>query len=201
MAFFLIFFGLILRLATHFYDYAPLAPVLKYLPHIPNFAPIGAMALFGGVYLSVGKYGLDKKFALLVPLLALFIGDIFIGFYSPWIMVSVYGSFLLIGLIGLWLSAHKTAPYILGGTLLGSTLFFIITNFAMWAVPHSLYEHNLAGFIRCYEMALPFWRNTLAGDIFYVGLFFGTMEASILIKNRYLKKEANVVSRVGRKRI
>src|SRR3990172_7644502 len=63
-----------------------LAVAARLLPHPPNFAPIAAMALFGGAYLS-------PRYAILVPLLALFLGDLFIGFYSPVVMVSVYGSF------------------------------------------------------------------------------------------------------------
>ena len=121
------------------------AVALRLLPHLPNFAPIAAMALFGGTYLPAGRHGLNKKYALIVPLIALLIGDIFIGFYSPLIMGAVYGSFLVIGLIGLWLRKHKTLPYIIGASLLGSIIFFLVTNFAMWAIPHSFYPHNLGG--------------------------------------------------------
>ena len=163
MAYFLICFGVWMRLATHFYDYAPLAPILKYLPHIPNFAPIAAMALFGAVYL-------DKKRALIWPLMAMFVADCFIGFYNPWIMIAVYGSFLLIGLIGLWIRKYKTIPSIIGGSLSGSIIFFVVSNFAIWAVPHSLYARTWNGLILCYEMGLPFFRNTLIGDLFYVSV-------------------------------
>ena len=103
MAIFLILTGVLLRLATHFHDWASIAPLVKFLPHIPNFAPIAAIALFGGVYLN-------KKYALIIPIVAMLIADYFIGFYNPYILVSVYGSFLLIGLVGLWLRNHKTLP-------------------------------------------------------------------------------------------
>ncbi|MDE2026737.1 MAG: hypothetical protein KGJ07_09700, partial [Patescibacteria group bacterium] len=68
--------------------------VFRLIPHVPNFAPITAMALFGGVYLN-------KKYALMVPLIAMLISDIFLGFHAT--MPFVYASFLIIGLIGLWL--------------------------------------------------------------------------------------------------
>jgi hypothetical protein len=165
MAFFFIFSGVILRL----------------IPHLPNFAPIAAIALFGGVYLPFGKNGMYKIYALIIPLVAMLIGDYFIGFYNPWILVSVYGSFLIIGLIGLWLRNHKTILNTISATLFGSILFFIITNFAMWAVPHSFYPHNLSGLISCYTMALPFFRNTLLGDFFYVSVMFSLMEIIIKI--------------------
>lgn len=195
MAYFLILFGVLMRIGTHFHDYAPLAPILKYLPHLPNFAPIAAMALFGGVYLT-------KKHALIVPVIAMLVADYFIGFYNPWIMISVYGSFILIGLIGLWLKKHKTLPNIIGGSLLGSISFFLLTNFMMWAVPHALYPHTLQGLISCYIMGLPFFRNTIIGDLFYVGAMFGLMEVAIyIIKVWSIKKEIYGTNRMARKRI
>ena len=174
MAFFLIFLGIVMRIATHFHDYPLIAPLVKFLPHIPNFAPIAAMALFGGTYLN-------KKYALIIPIVAMLIADYFIGFYSPYIMTSVYGSFILIGLIGIWLRNHKTLPNIVGGTLSGSIIFFLITNFAVWAVPRSFYPHTIQGLIDCYIMALPFFRNTIAGDLFYVTIFFGVYELALFM--------------------
>lgn len=195
MAYFLILFGVLMRLATHFQDYAPLAPILKYLPHIPNFAPIAAMALFGGVYLS-------RKHALIIPVIAMLIADYFIGFYNPWIMASVYGSFILIGLLGLWLRSHKTLPNIIGGSLTGSIVFFLVTNFSMWIIPHSLYPHTWQGLVSCYIMGLPFFRGTITGDLFYVGALFGLMEAMVYVYNKFLsKKESHVTTRMARERI
>jgi len=145
------------------------AIILRLMPHLPNFAPIAALALFGGTYLN-------KKYALGVPILAMLISDYLIGFYNPWIMLSVYGSFVLIGLIGLWLKKHKTIPNVLGASIFGSIIFFLITNFAVWAVPHSMYPHNLQGLLQSYIMGLPFLKNTLAGDLFYVATMFGLYE-------------------------
>lgn len=195
MAYFLILFGVLMRLATHFHDYAPLAPVLKYLPHIPNFAPIAAMALFGGVYLG-------RKYALIIPIIAMLIGDYFIGSYSPYVMIAVYGSFILIGLLGLWLRSHKTLPNIIGGSLTGSIVFFVVTNFSMWAVPHSLYPHTWQGLVSCYIMGLPFFRGTITGDLFYVGALFGLMEVTVYIYNKFLlKKECHGIKGMARERI
>lgn len=154
------------------------AVILRLLPHLPNFAPIAAMALFGGTYLN-------KKYALIVPLAAMIISDIFIGFYNPWIMMSVYGSFLLIGLIGLYLKNHKTIPNIIGASLIGSVGFFLITNFAVWAVPGSFYPHTLQGLLNSYMMGLPFFRHTLMGDLFYTGAIFGLMEIVLWVSRRY----------------
>ena len=152
-----------------------LAVILRLLPHPPNFAPISAMALFGGVYLS-------KRYALIVPFIALFVSDIFLGFHST--MVFVYGSFILTGLIGVSLKNHKKPGYILGASLLSSILFFLITNFGVWLVT-DFYPHNFAGLIQSYTEAIPFFRNTVLGDLFYTAVFFGGFElASKLIERK-----------------
>lgn len=150
------------------------AVVLRLIPHLPNFAPIAALALFGGTYLN-------KKYALVVPIVAMLASDVIIGFYSPWIMLSVYGSFLVIGVIGLWLKNHKNAANVFGAALFGSIIFFLMTNFAVWVVPHSMYPHNLQGLLQSYIMGLPFLRNTLLGDLFYVTIMFGLYETVLWI--------------------
>ena len=186
MSIFLIIAGAFLRIASHFSNVAPFDMIGRYLPHIPNFAPIAAMALFGGVYLN-------KKYAIVVPIAAMIVADYFIGFYNIWLMLAVYGSFAIIGIVGLWLKNHKTASNIIGASLTGSVLFFLITNFAMWAIqplmPQAIYPHTLQGLLASYTMGLPFFRFTLAGDLFYVGSMFGLMELSIkLSQARSTKK-------------
>ncbi len=146
-----------------------LAVLMRLLPHPPNFAPIAAMALFGGCYL-------DKKYALAIPLLAMFVSDLFLGFHST--MPFVYGSFLLIGGIGMLLKHHKRAKVIFGASLAASIGFFMITNFGVWAVT-GLYPKTINGLIQSYYFALPFFHNTIAGDLLYTGLLFGGYELVI----------------------
>jgi uncharacterized membrane protein len=141
-----------------------IASFIRLLPHVPNFSSIAAMALLGGVYFS-------KKYALIIPVIALFISDIFLGFHST--IPFVYGSFLITGLIGLWLKKHQNFKSILFGTLLSSVLFFLITNFGVWLVG-SLYQKNITGLAQSYFMAIPFFRNSLIGDLFFTGVFFGS---------------------------
>lgn len=143
-----------------------LATFTRLLPHPPNFSPIAAMALFGGVYFS-------KKYALIIPLIVLFISDIFLGFHST--IPFVYGSFLITGIIGLWLKDHRDFKSILAGTLLSSVLFFLITNFGVWLVG-SLYSKNITGLIHSYVMAIPFFRYSIVGDLFFTGIFFGSYQ-------------------------
>jgi hypothetical protein len=141
---------------------------LRLLPHPPNFAPIAAIALFGGVYLS-------RKISLALPILALLISDIFLGFYQFSLMVFVYGSFLLCVFLGFLLKKHKEWYTVLGSSLLCSLIFFFLTNFAVWTFT-SWYPKSFSGITQCYLMALPFLKNTAIGDLFYITVFFGTYE-------------------------
>ena len=131
---------------------------IRLLPHMPNFTPIAAMALFGGVYLN-------KKFAFVIPLAAMFVSDIFLGFHQT--MPYVYGSFILAGVIGLWLKNHKSAKNIICASFISSILFFLITNFGVWAV--GWYPRTLSGLMQSYVMGIPFFKNTVFGDLCYTG--------------------------------
>lgn len=154
--------------------------VLRLLPHPANFAPISAIALFGGVYLS-------RKTALVLPLLAMLIGDFFLGFYELRLGLAVYGSFLLIAGLGLLIKNRKSVLKVAGGALTGSILFFLTTNFVVWAFT-PWYTKTSAGLLNCYLTALPFFGNTILGDLFYVTVFFGAYELAVLgIKVKSLK--------------
>ena len=148
----------------------------RFLPHPANFAPIGAIAIFAGIYLP-------KKWAIALPLAAMFFSDLFIGFYTWPIMLSVYASFIVMGLIGLAIRKNKKLSTVLGGTILGSVIFYLITNFAVWAFG-ALYPHTAAGLMQSYYLAIPFFRNSLLGDLFYTGVLVGAYEAIILWQAR-----------------
>src|SRR3989339_767058 len=150
--------------------------VSRLLPHPANFAPISAIAIFGGLYLP-------KRWAIVLPVLAVFVSDIFIGFYTWQIMISVYGSFAIVGLIGLLVRKNKKAATVIGGTILGSILFFLITKCAVWAFG-SMYTLSFAGLMQCYAMAIPFFKNTLLGDLFYTGVLVGSFEALTFVHRR-----------------
>jgi hypothetical protein len=147
------------------------AALLRFLPHIPNMAPIAAMALFGGVYL-------DKKYALFLPIVVMLLSDMFLGFHNT--MPFVYGSFLLTGLIGINLKKHNNFKSIVGGALLSSILFFVITNFGVWMMNMgNMYPKTMVGLAQCFVMAIPFFRNTIMGDLFYSGMFFGGYKVAV----------------------
>lgn len=139
--------------------------IARVIPHVPNFAPIGAMALFGGAYMG-------KKQALTLPIVAMILSDLVIGFDSLPMRLSVYGSFLLMVLMGMFLKSRVNAKNTIIFSLTSSILFFVITNFAVWAFG-GLYPHTATGLAQSYFFAIPFFRNTVLGDLFYSGVFFG----------------------------
>ena len=143
-----------------------IAAGLRIAPHPWNFTPVGAMALFSGAIIK------DRRLAIAFPLLAVFAGDLFVGFYNPGVMAMVYASFLLSVLIGRLLQGRRTVLRIGAGTLVGSIQFFLITNFAAWWLLNS-YPRTPAGLAACYLAGLPLFWNTLAGDAFYCAVFFG----------------------------
>ena len=128
-----------------------------------------SIALFGGAYLK-------KAYAFLVPVAALFLSDVVIGFYGLESMAFVYGTVILIVAMGLVLEKKVSAGKVLGLSLAGSVIFFIITNFAVWVVPGSIYPKTLAGLAECYTMAIPFFGNTLLSTLVYSAAMFGVYE-------------------------
>ena len=151
--------------------------VARIFPHPANFAPIGSMALFGGAYMT-------KRQALTIPIMAMILSDVFIRFDSLPMRISVYGSFLIAVLIGFWIKKHKNAGSLIAASLFSSIIFFLITNFSVWAFG-SLYPKTSFGLIESFTLAIPFFRNTILGDLFYSGIFFGGYE---LVTNNALPK-------------
>ena len=139
------------------------AALTRLMPHPPNFTPIIAMGLFGGAYLK------DKRWALMLPVVAMLLADLFLGFHGT--MIWVYGSLIIITAMGFLLNSGVTLKNGAIATLGGSLLFFLVTNFGVWA-SGSFYPKTVEGLISCYAAGIPFFGNTLAGSVFYSGLMF-----------------------------
>jgi hypothetical protein len=169
---FLIFAATALRALRHY----------GFISFPPNFAPITAIALFGGVYI------MDKRAAIIIPLAAMVISDFFIGYYNIYVLISVYGSFALTGVLGLVLRNKKYPSRVIASTLGASVLFFVITNAAVWLFT-PMYQLNFAGLISSYVSALPFFKWTLLGNLFYVGVLFGAYECILLWTSFRMKKK------------
>jgi hypothetical protein len=134
----------------------------RLIPHPPNFTPILAAAIFAPYMVN------DKWLAMAVPLTAMFMADIIIGFHP--FMIWVYGAIGLSTLISYW-SMQFGKKYMQLGVmaLVSSILFFVITNFAVW-IMYDSYPKTLEGLMLCYTMAIPFFQNTLYGTIIYTAL-------------------------------
>jgi len=159
------------------------AIIIRLLPHPPNFAPIMAVAIVAGLYFP-------RQYAYIMPLIALAVSDLIIGGYHLLIMMAVYGSVLLAVLLASYARRHRRVHTILG-TILGSALmFFLITNAAVWAFG-TMYPHTLAGLGMSYYMALPFFRNSLLGDLFYTGALIGIIELARVAYHRYMPATAS----------
>src|SRR5437879_4785994 len=105
-----------------------IAASFRVLPHPPNFSPVGAIALFAGAYIA------GRRWAFAIPVCALFLSDLILGGYGLPLMAVVYGSFAAAVGVGTLLRERRTPGRIAGATLAGSTLFFLTTNFAVWAL-------------------------------------------------------------------
>ena len=149
----------------------------RIIPHPPNFTPILATAIYTPYMVN------DKWIAVLIPLSAMFIADIIIGFH-PY-MLWVYGAIGLSTLISSW-SMRFNKKYIQLGVMaiLSSILFFIITNFAVWTI-WDYYPKTIDGLIMCYTMAIPFFKNTLLGTIIYTAIIVLTIQKGIKYANNY----------------
>ena len=158
----------------------------RIIPHPPNFTPVLAMAVFMP-YLTRDLYS-----AMLVPLSAMFVSDLYLGFHSS--MFWVYGSILLSTTLSQYtMSIKKTYVHLGSNALLSSTIFFIVTNFAVWT-SSTMYPLTIDGLLLCYTMAIPFFGNTLAGTLFYVSLLGLVSYSATNISRRYTDDEENITS-------
>jgi hypothetical protein len=151
------------------------AAALRLVPHPPNFSPIGAMALFSGAYLG------RRPLAFVAPLGALFLSDAVLGFYSGmWVTYLAVALIVLVGWAGL---QRLSVLRIAGAAVASSVLFFVVSNFGVWAMS-GMYPLNGSGLAACYAAAIPFFQNTLAGDLFYASLLFGGFRVAELLLPR-----------------
>jgi len=151
------------------------AAVLRLVPHPPNFTPIAAMALFSGAYFG------GRALALAAPLAALLLSDLLIGFYPE--AIFVYVSVAATVLIGCLLANRRTMLRVGAAALASSVLFFIVTNFGVWLMMN-YYPKTPGGLAACYVAAIPFFQNTVAGDLFYAVLLFGGFKVAELLMPR-----------------
>ena len=152
-----------------------LAALTRVLPHPPNFSPVAAIALFGGAYFA------NKNWALIVPVLGLFLSDMVLasingGLYASWFsgvgIWLVYGCIALTALMGFGLRGKVGGGRVLGYSLAGSVLFFLVTNFGAW-LGDPMYPKTMAGLVAAYAAGIPFFQWSVLGTLFYAAILFG----------------------------
>ena len=141
---------------------------VRLLPHAWPFTPMLATALFASAALRV------RPLAVAVPVIALALSDSLVGFYDWRVMIVVYAASVLPAALGLLLG-RRSLPISLLLAAGCSVVFFATTNLAVWAF-QGLYSHDAAGLAACYVAALPFLKNSLAGDLFWTCALFGGYE-------------------------
>jgi len=163
----------------------------RLIPHPWNFTPLAGIGLFGAAHFA------KKSWALIIPFAALFSSDLLVNniyyplffpeFYKGFTLMSggwywIYGAFALIILLGFLTLKKVKTMNLLGTGLLASVIFFLVTNFGTWVAYPGMYPPTASGLMACYAAGIPFFFNTLAGDLFYITVMFGSYE---LLKQRY----------------
>lgn len=149
-------------------------------PHPPNTTPVTAITFAAGKYVG-------KTWAVVIPLLVMIITDAILGFYDWKVLISVYGSIAMIG--GISILAHRARPSIIVLLVMtSSVLFFLVTNFAVWAAS-SWYPPTLEGLIASYVAGLPFLRNMFIGDVFYAASLLGAFEWALTRKSAWKRQK------------
>ncbi len=167
-----------------------IAIVSRIIPHYPNFTAMGAVALFGGAYLG-------RKAAFLVPLAALFVSNLLLNnwIYAEFVdgfqlfnvgSLWIYGAFVLITLLGMGILTKVNPGRFLGASVGAAVIFLLVTNFGVW-MSSVAFPKTWTGLIACYTAAIPFFWNTLMGNLAFGAVMFGVYE---YIRARQLKKAA-----------
>ena len=167
-----------------------------------NFQPMGAIALFGGACFA------SRRSALLVPLFALLLSDLVLNLTrhssqagQAWMLTAaVYAGFAMVVGIGMLMrNRSRSFGRILGGSLAGSVLFFLVSNLGWWVI---FYNANPASLLDCYWQAIAFFRgqsaflNTIAADLVFNGCLFGALA---LAESRFpvLRSEASTAPQIA----
>lgn len=148
----------------------------RLVPHAPNATAIT------GITVAARRY-VGGVWVYVIPLLAMVVSDLVIGFYDWRILISVYGSFFLIAALSTLMTSFKSRWALLAMAAVGSIIFFLVTNFAVWMFS-PWYAKSLSGLLYCYTLGLPFLRNMLCADLVYTFVLLGMFEHSRLVATK-----------------
>lgn len=168
-----------------------LAALCRLFDNMQNLAPIGAIALFGGACFR------SRKAAFLVPLSAMLLSDVLLNLTrhsnqsaDAWKLTAfTYAAFLLVVGVGQLLRRRtRSVWFVAGGSLAASLVFFVVTNFGWW-LTMGFHPMSVSGLAECYTLALPFFRNTIASDLAFNAILFGSFA---LVESRILSTAPQV---------
>lgn len=166
----------------------------RLLPHLPNLAPLGALALLAGAYLG------RRYWSVIVPLGLLFVSDLVINNtssreYFPdvegvvWFadyMIYTWMSVALIVGVAFVILKKVTPLRVLGSAVVASVLFYLVSNFGVW-MHGTIYTKDFTGLLECYIAAIPYFRSTLMSNVVFSAVAFTAIE---YVLSRLATKEA-----------
>ncbi len=135
------------------------------LPHPSNFVPVMALGVFGGALFA------DRRLSFVIPIAAMILSDAFLGFSE--ITIFVYLSLIAAIYIGVKINGKISVKNVFLSAIAGAIVFFIVSNFGAWLLDPTYRPLSFESLIRCYYLALPFFRNTLLGNLTYFAVLFG----------------------------
>jgi hypothetical protein len=152
------------------YIFVLFAVALRFLPHPMAFTPVGAALLFFGAR--------GPRRQLWVPLALVAASDVALTtlvyrYPFSWDHFVTWAWYAGMLWLGTTLKQNAGAVRILGSALGGSVVFFLVSNFAVWAA-WDMYPRTAAGVLTCYEAGLPFFRHSVTGDLLFTAVMFAT---------------------------
>lgn len=173
------------------------AAVARIVPHMPNFSPVEGLTLFGAAYLK------RKELAAILPVLLLYVTDLFINntimrpFYPEsagfiWFsnyMIYSWSAMIVIAILGVYVFRKISIQRVIGATLGASIVFFLISNFGVWLHSTSFYTKDFSGLMTCYIAAIPFLKTSMISSFLFNALLFGGYEIffRLVVKNATAK--------------
>jgi len=154
-----------------------------------NGVPMMALALYAGARLP-------RRWAVLVPLVAMIASDIVLDWGTGRSVFtierfSVYACLMMTSLAGRWLKSTTNPMARLGMAFGASMGFFLVTNFAVWAMPeYKMYPYTLQGLINCYVAGIPFYQNQLIAELVGTAVIFSLDGLAHRVASRFAPKPA-----------
>jgi len=170
------------------------AAFTRLFPHYPNFAAIGAIAVFAGSTIK------DKKLAFLLPLAAMLLSDICLqlftsvkGFYGT-SQYFVYAAFVIVTALATLMQKRTVANIALAAVWSG-VIFFVISNFGDW-LSSDFYPKTMAGLGACFGAAIPFYKNELFGNFLLNSIMGNSFYSALLFGTYYLRLRKTTMQKI-----